>query len=86
MGALTRICDAVSVYAGKAERTGSTIDLRGHLGPRYCSSMLKLITAYRMHGDGEYYLARGEWPEDRESIDLTISFYAARRRSQPVAK
>ena len=81
MGALTRICNVIDVFDGKAERTDRTIDLRGHLGPRYCSSILKLITAFRSLGDGEFYLARGEWPEDRQSIDLTTSFYASRRRS-----
>lgn len=85
MGALTRICDVITVFDGKAERTGQSLNLRGHLGPRYCSSILKLITAFRMHGDGEFYLARGEWPEELDHIDLTTSFYAARRRTQRAA-
>lgn len=68
---ITKICEEVHAFAGTAERTGQTMDLRGlKAGKRKCTSLRDLVRKYRLYGDGFYYVPAGHWPENVRSVDL----------------
>ncbi len=70
-----RSYEEIRIYDGIAERTGNRVD-RPAAGPRatLCSSINQLGASSRRLGDGLYYLAESEWPEETESVDLNRSW------------
>ena len=71
MDRIERMCDEVHAYAGTAERTGTTIELRGlKARNRTCTSLTDLVRKYKLYGDGHFYLPVGHWPEGETQIEL----------------
>ena len=88
MERIARICDEVHAFAGTAERTGATIELRGvRTGQRTCTSVTDLIRKYKLYGDGLFYLPLGHWPSGETSIALDnvkwIGITRAGQRGRP---
>lgn len=71
MDRIERMCEEVHAYAGMAERTGVTIQLRGlKARNRTCTSVTDLVRKYKLYGDGHFYLPVGQWPAGQTQIDL----------------
>ena len=71
MNRISSLCEELHVFAGSAERTGVTIELRGiKSGQRTCTSLTDLIRKYKLYGDGIFYLPVGHWPEGETAITL----------------
>jgi hypothetical protein len=71
MDRIARLCEEVHAFAGTAERTGVTIELRGlRNGQRTCTSLTDLVRKYKLYGDGIFYLPAGQWPEGATEIAL----------------
>lgn len=71
MDRIERMCEEVHAYAGTAERTGTTIELRGlKARNRTCTSVTDLVRKYKLYGDGHFYLPVGQWPRGKTQIEL----------------
>ena len=71
MDRIARMCDEIHAYAGRAERTGRVLELRGlKTGQRTCTSLTDLVRKYKLYGDGNFYLPVGLWPKGETAISL----------------
>jgi hypothetical protein len=71
MERITRMCEEIHAFAGSAERTGATIELRGlKARRRTCTSLTDLVRKYKLYGDGMFYLPVGQWPKGELAITL----------------
>jgi hypothetical protein len=71
MDRITRMCEEIHVFAGRAERTGVKMELRGlKTGQRTCTSLTDLIRKYKLYGDGVFYLPAALWPKGETVITL----------------
>lgn len=71
MERIERICEEVHAYAGTAERTGVTIELRGlKAHGRTCTSLTDLVRKYKLYGDGLFYIPVGHWPAEQPQVEL----------------
>jgi hypothetical protein len=78
MDRIARLCEEIHAFAGTAERTGVTIELRGlKTGQRTCTSLTDLVRKYKLYGDGIFYLPVGHWPKGETVLPL------GRRRTDP---
>ena len=65
------MCEEVHAFAGSAERTGVTLELRAlKIGTRRCTSLRDLVRKYKLYGDGLFYLPAGHWPGDVTRVEL----------------
>jgi hypothetical protein len=63
--------DEIQVFESMAERTGNQVartSIRGRMG--VCRSLSELNSKFRRYGDGFYYLARAQWPDEVKTLDL----------------
>ncbi len=71
MDRIERMCEEIHAYAGTAERTGATLELRGlKARNRTCTSLRDLVRKYKLYGDGLFYLPVGHWPEGQAQLAL----------------
>lgn len=71
MDRIVHLCEEIHAFAGSAERTGTTIELRGvRTGQRTCTSLTDLVRKYKLYGDGLFYLPVGHWPKGETTIPL----------------
>ena len=71
MERISRMCEEVHAFAGRAERTGNAMEMRGlKAGKRRCTSITDLIRKYKLYGDGLFYLPAGHWPDGEDEIAL----------------
>ena len=71
MERIANLCEEIHAFAGTAERTGVTVELRSLAsGQRRCTSLRDLVRKYKLYGDGLFYLPAGHWPRGETRIPL----------------